>query len=204
MLTEEERKARNRERTRSWILAHPEKHKANMRRWRLANPEKNKANKKAWAKTHAEQEKARKAAWRLAHPNKMEACRQAWRLAHPDQRRAKNKAWRLAHVEQMKAQHHAWRLANPGAGQVICQRYRAQKRNLPNTLTVSEWRNICAAYRFRCAYCGKKTKLTQDHVLSLSKGGGTTAHNTLPACQSCNASKQTGPPPKPVNLALGI
>lgn len=32
--------------------------------------------------------------------------------------------------------------------------------------------------------------LTMDHVVPISKGGKTTIDNVIPACSSCNSSKQ--------------
>lgn len=139
---------------------------------------------------------------RVAHH--LKDYRRRWHLAHAEQAKAYAMAWRLANPEQKKAAARAYRLANQSEICVWEQRRQARKRGLPNTLTASEWRAICAAYKFRCAYCGKKTKLTQDHVSPLSKGGGTTAWNTVPACPSCNSKKQNKAPSKPVNLALGM
>lgn len=62
-------------------------------------------------------------------------------------------------------------------------------------LSVEQWKTILEKYNFRCAYCGilgKDTKqkyLTQDHVISLNKGGLHSPENIVPACVSCNSSK---------------
>lgn len=72
----------------------------------------------------------------------------------------------------------------------INARRRARVKDLPATLTKSQWVAIKVAYRFRCAYCDKRLDaLTQDHVIPLSKGGGTTPENIVPACRSCNSRK---------------
>ena len=71
------------------------------------------------------------------------------------------------------------------------------------TLTRAEWEAIMAAYGNKCAYCGKKSaRLTQDHVVPIIKGGGTTRENIVPACRSCNAKKFTNLPANPVRLVL--
>jgi len=41
-----------------------------------------------------------------------------------------------------------------------------------------------------CAYCGTTSKLTMDHVVPLSRGGGDRIKNLVPGCFSCNSSKQ--------------
>ena len=46
-------------------------------------------------------------------------------------------------------------------------------------------------FGFTCAYCGNKPdKLTADHFIPLASGGADALNNIVPACLSCNASKQ--------------
>lgn len=70
---------------------------------------------------------------------------------------------------------------------------RANKRrsmvNSENSLTVSDWKNILSEYNHSCVYCGSKKRLTQDHIVPVSKGGTHVKDNVVPACQSCNSSK---------------
>jgi len=40
-----------------------------------------------------------------------------------------------------------------------------------------------------CQYCGSVKKLTIDHVIPKSKGGGDTWENMVVACSSCNTKK---------------
>lgn len=63
-------------------------------------------------------------------------------------------------------------------------------------LTEAEWEHILGEYRYRCAYCGCKLGYaedelspTQDHVIPLSRGGGHTKGNVVPACVHCNSVK---------------
>lgn len=65
------------------------------------------------------------------------------------------------------------------------------KGQVPCTLTLKEWQAIKEAYGHRCAYCGEKKRLTQDHVIPLTKGGHHTKENVVPACGPCNAKKGT-------------
>jgi hypothetical protein len=42
-----------------------------------------------------------------------------------------------------------------------------------------------------CAYCNKKSeKLTEEHILPLSKGGPDEEHNLIWVCRSCNSKKR--------------
>lgn len=70
---------------------------------------------------------------------------------------------------------------------------RMKKRELPATLTTEQW-NYCLRYWYGCcAYCGAQQSLwnviEQDHFIAVSSGGGYTAENIIPACRSCNSSK---------------
>lgn len=57
-------------------------------------------------------------------------------------------------------------------------------------LTPAQWIAACEAFDFKCAYCGSAHKITMDHFIACTKGGKTSADNIIPACQSCNSSKQ--------------
>ena len=69
------------------------------------------------------------------------------------------------------------------------QKYSARKRKLPCTLTPSQWVNIKLYFNNMCCYCGKKLPLEQEHFLALTRNGEFTINNIIPACRSCNGSK---------------
>jgi hypothetical protein len=51
-------------------------------------------------------------------------------------------------------------------------------------------REIINAWDGHCAYCGNKPeKITLDHIIPKVKGGMTVRANLVPACASCNVSK---------------
>lgn len=68
---------------------------------------------------------------------------------------------------------------------------RENKRITPKEfiLTVSQWEECKEAFDYKCAYCGSKRKLTQDHFIPLSRGGEYSINNIVPVCLSCNSSK---------------
>jgi 5-methylcytosine-specific restriction endonuclease McrA len=56
-------------------------------------------------------------------------------------------------------------------------------------LTSTQWGALQAAWG-GCAYCGATGKpLQRDCVLPISRGGRYTLENVVPACASCNTSK---------------
>lgn len=71
-------------------------------------------------------------------------------------------------------------------------RIRAEKELNKSPLSKTQYINTLRYFDFCCAYCGKslfENKLEKDHIIALSKGGLTTRFNIIPACRSCNASK---------------
>lgn len=73
---------------------------------------------------------------------------------------------------------------------------RAQKRNQTfHGFSYEEWRGLLDWYHNCCAYCGLEfEKLEQDHVMPLSRGGLHDISNIVPACRSCNGSKNDRTP----------
>lgn len=78
------------------------------------------------------------------------------------------------------------------------QRRRAVKKKLPCTLTIEQWVNVKIHFNNSCSYCGMfeeehvkafKELLHQDHFIPLDNGGEYTHNNIVPACRSCNSSK---------------
>ncbi len=66
----------------------------------------------------------------------------------------------------------------------------ARRRGLPSTLTAKEWIGARLIFLGSCAYCGAAEGRVIEHATPLSRGGGTTAGNCVPACARCNSLKK--------------
>ena len=77
-------------------------------------------------------------------------------------------------------------------GRARMARYKARRKakELDGKLTGAQWAIILAAFNYECAYCGSAERITIDHFLPLYLGGKTEFGNIVPACYSCNSSKQ--------------
>jgi len=95
------------------------------------------------------------------------------------------KKWRETHKEYLQE----YRKNNKENIKLALQKRRTLKKGLEKTLTLDQWEQIKNEFNSKCAYCGKEEKLTIEHFIPLSKFGELSINNILPACQSCNSSK---------------
>ena len=106
------------------------------------------------------------------------------------------KRWRENNQEKLNIQRRQRYAARPDVRAKSLMRTKATKarrrsrmKDIRCDLTAQQWRDIQAIYGHRCAYCGQRKPLTQDHVVPIAAGGDHTASNIVPACRSCNSQK---------------
>jgi 5-methylcytosine-specific restriction endonuclease McrA len=135
--------------------------------------------------------------------------RQQERLSRARTRQSRstvNRQYRLSHLEAERHRIATWKQDNPDKVHANAARRRACIANAPiNDFTAKEWRALCQAAGYCCAYCGKKfafKDLTPDHLTPYAKQGSNTLHNVLPCCGSCNSRKKDRPVLKPVQPFL--
>lgn len=72
------------------------------------------------------------------------------------------------------------------------RRRRAIKRGAEGSHTLQDWEKLKELNNFTCVICERfepEVKLTEDHIVPLSKGGVDSIDNIQPLCRSCNARK---------------
>lgn len=105
-------------------------------------------------------------------------------------RLAYNQAYYHRNAKRMRQYQSEYRKTHPEWVAEVKRRRRTRKYNLPATLTMNEWDQILEQYNHSCAYCGvSNVPLIREHNIPVTKGGGYTAENIVPACVSCNARK---------------
>ena len=100
-------------------------------------------------------------------------------------------AYQKAHLKEHNAASAKHSRNNPELYRAYGHKRRANKTKAGGSYTVSEWESLCKKYNYRCLNCGKKRKLTADHVIPISKGGTSNIDNIQPLCGPCNSSKGT-------------
>jgi 5-methylcytosine-specific restriction endonuclease McrA len=201
--------AKNREqvnaRGRARYKENPEPIKAKRREYVAEHHEEVKAQKRAHHAANAEQINAKRHADYVANPEPKKAYGRIYYATNAERLRAEKRARRANNPEKVTAQQHAYYRAHPEQTSAANARRRARLAQAAiNDLTHAQWVAIQEAYDHRCVYCGKrrKGKLTQDHIIPISKGGNHTYSNVVPACRSCNCRKHDGPVLAPVQPLL--
>lgn len=88
-----------------------------------------------------------------------------------------------------------YRLSTAGASAMNKRREQMKKAKLNALLVASpvEIRRQFFLFENVCAYCGFDESLQIDHVVPVSLGGTHEPSNIVPACSSCNSSKNANP-----------
>lgn len=179
---------------RASYLRHREKRLAEMKEWAKANPEAVKKAQKRYKITHREQV--------------LEEGRAYWAKRYaedPEGVRTQQSAYRAANRERINASIRKLRASRPHVYRSIIARYRARKRNLPDTFTPTDRAFMLQYWQHACALCGNEEgfwhTLADDHWIPLSSPNcpGTIATNMLPLCHGrsgCNNSKNGDEPEK--------
>lgn len=104
--------------------------------------------------------------------------------------------------ERERARVKRYKLANPDKQAQWNSTRRKALEGVKKTFDSSQWEEVKARFRNRCAYCGERKPLTVDHVIPVSQGGDHSISNIVPACQACNSSKGNRKAKKPVQVFL--
>ena len=142
---------------------------------------------------HAKQLKAYHKEYYANHKDKAREYGKERRITHKEKLQEYAKAYYAAHKEKYYNQSRKYRENNKDKirtiNQLAYQKRKAKRKSVDATLTTEQWETIKKVFGNKCAYCGKTRRLEQDHLIALTKGGEYTHNNIVPACRSCNGSK---------------
>lgn len=159
-----------RDRAEQWRRDNPERSRESDRRWRADNPERKRESDRNWRRKNRDKERERKRKWKRDNPKKA----RKWQLDNPEKYREIVRNWERNNPEKISARYHRRRTRKTGAG---------------GSYTAEEFKQLCNQYDNRCLGCGKKKRLTADHVVPVIAGGSSDISNIQPLCNSCNSKK---------------
>jgi hypothetical protein len=169
-------------------------HNESARHWQQANSEWKKEYDHRRYETNSERVKERAHRWRQDNPERASENNRRWYRANSERAKELSRRRQQANREQHNESSRRWCQANPERRRVYEQKRRARKRSLPATLTHEQWRLCLEHFNYCCAYCGSQRDfwftVEQEHFIPTVSGGGYVAKNIIPACKSCNTSKQ--------------
>jgi 5-methylcytosine-specific restriction endonuclease McrA len=184
----EELKEQSIKRKKQLYLENIDARKEYEKQYRKANAEKIRKQNKQWRIDNAEKLKERERQRYLKSYDKDK--RKKYYEENKERYKLNGKIYYKNNLNRKRECGKQYRLNNRDKIAIVNQKRRAIKKQLPYTLTITQWNTIKKHFNNSCAYCGKKSKLEQEHFIPLSKGGGYTECNIIPACRSCNSSKQ--------------
>ena len=116
-----------------------------------------------------------------------------WRKGKHHTEEAKEKM-REARKKQVGANSPGWKggISTYERKLYLNARRRAIKINAEGSHTQKEWEDLKKKYNYTCLACRikePKIKLTEDHIIPLSKDGSDYIENIQPLCRSCNSIK---------------
>ena len=154
--------------------------------WRRENPEKVRATEARYLAKYPEKARAKVARAR----SRVAAWQQKDRETRPESYSLRFREWYEKNRERSAQRQRDWRARNPEALQAQANRRRAAKANAPGDgVGAKQWREAIASYCGLCAHCARARQSDMDHVDPLSSGGAHDITNVVPACSSCNTSK---------------
>ena len=121
------------------------------------------------------------------------AYKKKFREENRDRLKAKDKKYYEENRDQARAYQKKYCKENPEKRRASKHNRRARKASLISDLTEQQWLETLNNFGEKCAYCGD-TWEHQDHFIPVRLGGGYTKGNIVPACASCNLSKNSKPP----------
>jgi len=84
-----------------------------------------------------------------------------------------------------------WQRQHPDQVRAKVERRRSLLSAAEGAFTPSEFQTLCQRYDWQCLACASQDRrLTVDHVIPLTSGGGNSIENIQPLCGSCNSRKR--------------
>lgn len=136
---------------------------------------------------HGEERRAYLARYRKQHREEISAYQRRYYQEHRSEKLARRRIRYEKNRDKELARNYCWAQKNPGKRAAIKARYKARKSRMPATLTPEQTEHLLRVGA--ATYPGERLHL--DHVVPLSKGGGTTFANMQAIPASMNQAKHS-------------
>lgn len=165
-----------------------------LKEWRKRNKKKCYFYCKKWAQRNREKINRAKRKWRRANPEKEREYKEKYWTVPGRREKAREyyKEYYRKNKERKKQYTRQWKKNNPEKCRHQWRVKRIRKKNAKGNHTLEEWQDLKKKFNYTCPHCGRKEpeiKLTEDHIIPLSKGGTDYIKNIQPLCGSCNKKK---------------
>lgn len=142
------------------------------------------------SKNYCDRNKDKYKKYREGHKEEAKEYRKKYWEENKERLKKQKQVYRKKNREKIRNKNREYKKKNKDFINILNNKRRTKKRELPSNLTDKQWIKIKNNFNNKCAYCGKEKELHQEHFIPLAKGGEFTKNNIIPACKSCNCSKQ--------------
>jgi len=144
-----------------------------------------------WKKDNPDKAREQNLSYKSNHRDELKINHALYREFHKEEAKQHNAEYYKKHPEEYRERLSKWRKENPERAKVQIHTRRTRKTQAGGTYSEEEWLTLCKYHYNRCVCCGRKEKLTPDHIIPVAKGGSSNISNIQPLCQPCNSRKST-------------
>jgi 5-methylcytosine-specific restriction endonuclease McrA len=174
----------------NYYLGHQEEIRDRDHNYRHTHQEEKKERARIYYLAHAEEEKGRTRKWQQTHTEEVKELNRKYYQEHREEAKEFSHDYYQDHREDVDERNRIYSKKHPEYKRIGCRNRRARILNASgNGWSAKDEKQLKQDYSYRCAYCGKDTKLELDHIVPISRGGKHAIENIVPACRSCNSSK---------------
>jgi 5-methylcytosine-specific restriction endonuclease McrA len=127
--------------------------------------------------------------WKEKHKARHSELNKKSARKYPERIKARNAAYYQKHREECDARQKVWMKSHPETRKIHNSLRRTRLTKAGGTFTVKQWKALCTVWMNKCLCCGKKRRLTPDHIIPVVKGGTSNISNIQPLCGPCNSAK---------------
>ena len=145
-----------------------------------------------WQKDNKKKHYVSVTKWRSENPDKVAEYDHVHKTKSRERSRigSRKRYWENPEAARNKAKEYRDNPNNRGKRTAAENTRRNRKAGNGGSYTAAEWQALCNHYGNKCLRCGRDDeKLTADHILPITRGGGSDIGNIQPLCLSCNVIK---------------